>query len=421
MIKRQIEKWLKETSDIPQIISLFGLRQTGKTTLMDSFRKDYYPEALYYPLYDLVTLRRFEAHPEEWVLEIEAAYKKIEDQNKVLHVFVDEIQKIPAFFQALQGLYEKYKGKIKFWVWGSSARPLKRQRAETLAGRSFAKVLSPFSQAELLQTKSVIPLLFDTANLEKKITYQMPRDYINLFGKWIQQTMLPEPCLQEKLPLAQQILKAYQATYLENEIRRENLVQDIGTFEQFLALAASENTGIVNYAAKAKVLGISPHTVRTYYNILEDTFVCQELPAYSKSLRVEISKSPKIYFSDTGLARFVSGELGLPTESTPAFGFLFEGFAINEIFKQIEYHDLPWKTSYLRTRSGMEVDLILSQGAQRIAIEIKATRKISPAEYQPILNLIKMDPEIKYGIIFSLQPAPFKLAENIFNVPIWNL
>lgn len=421
MIQRQLEKWLLNNSNVPQIINFFGLRQTGKTTLMDKFRKEHYPNALHYPLYDLVILRRYESQPQDWVLEIEAAYKKVESEAKILHVFVDEIQKIPAFFQALQGLYEKYKGKIKFWTWGSSARPLKRQRAETLVGRSFAKVLWPFSQSELLQTESIVPFLFDLEALEKRINFQMPRDYLNIFGKWIQQTMLPEPCLQEDLALAQKILRSYQATYLENEIRRENLVQDIGTFERFLALAASENTGVVNYASKAKVLGVSPHTIRTYYGILEDTFICSSLPAYSKSLRVAISKSPKIFFSDTGLARFVSGELGLPVEGTSNFGFLFEGFTINEIFKQIEYHELNWKASYLRTRSGMEIDLILSQGAQRVAIEIKASHKISPSDYQALLNLMEMDPEIKYGIIFSLQAVPFKLAENIYNIPIWNL
>ncbi len=421
MIKRQLEEWLLKNEHFPQIISLFGLRQTGKTTLMDKFRKEHYPEALHYPLYDLVVLRRYESQPQEWVLEIEAMLKKFENEEKVLHVFIDEIQKIPAFFQALQGLYEKYKGKIKFWTWGSSARPLKRQRAETLAGRSFAKILWPFSQAELLQTESVVPLLFDPMALEKKMNFQIPRNYLNLFGKWIQQTMLPEPCLQEDLQLAQKILQSYKATYLENEIRRENLVQDIGAFDQFLSLAASENTGIVNYASKAKALGMSPHTIRAYYGILEDTFVCRSLPAYSKSLRVAISKSPKIYFSDTGLARFVSGELGLPVEGTAGFGFLLEGVAINEVFKQIEYYELPWKTSYLRTRSGMEVDLILSQGAQKIAVEIKASRKISKEDYQALLTLMEMDPEIKHGIVFSLQAAPFKLAKNIYNIPIWNL
>jgi predicted AAA+ superfamily ATPase len=420
MIARQLITWLESVANTPQIVQLFGLRQTGKTTLMDEFRKKY-PLALYYPLFDLVTLRKYEDEPERWVLEIEAELQKRQTEEFPLHVFVDEIQKIPDFFQAIQGLHDKFKGRIKFWIWGSSARPIKRSRAETLAGRSFAKVLWPFSQAELLSRKSALPYLFDQTALEKALEFSEPRDYQFSLVKWLQQTMLPEPCLQKETALAHQLLQSYQATYLENEIRRENLVQDIGVFEQFLALAASENTFIANHAAKAKVLGISPHTVKTYYGILEDTFVCRSLRAYSKSLRVQISKSPKIYFTDAGLARFIAGERGLPNAATPQFGVLIEGFVTNEIVKQIEYHGLPWKLSYLRTKAGMEVDLIITNGSQKIAAGIKSSTKIMPEDYQPIVNLMEMDPEIKYGIVFSRQAAPFQLAPNVFNFPIWNL
>jgi predicted AAA+ superfamily ATPase len=420
MIARQLLAWLKKVSKEPQVIHILGLRQTGKTTLMDTFRTNYLG-ALYYPLYDLVTLSRYTSRPEQWVLEIEAALKNWDQRKGALHVFVDEIQKIPAFFQGIQGLYEKHKGEVKFWIWGSSARPIKRQRAETLAGRGFSKVLWPLTQVELLGKTTALTNLFNPKKLEQILNYQEPREYSASLAKWFQQTMLPEPVLQNDLSLAQQLLQSYQATYLENEIRRENIVDDIGLFGQFLTLAASENGFIVNHAAKAKALGISPHTVKAYYGILEDTFVCQALPAYSKSLRVQISKSPKIYFTDTGLARFVSGERGLPDEMTRAFGQLIEGFVINELFKQIEYNDLPWKLSYLRTKAGMEVDLIVSQGATKIAAEIKATRKISPQDYQPLINLMQMDPQIKYGIVFSRQPVPFRLAPNIYNFPIWNL
>ncbi|MGB9521303.1 MAG: ATP-binding protein, partial [Anaerolineales bacterium] len=301
---------MHKVSDRPQIIHIMGLRQTGKTTLMDAFRKRF-PAALYYPLYDLVTLRKYESQPERWVFELEAALKKMGHKSR-LQVFVDEIQKIPTFFQALQGLYDTHKGKIKFWIWGSSARPLKRQRAETLAGRSLSKVLWPLSQTELLQKSSCLPYLFDPVKLECNLDMEEPRGYTLSLSRWIQQTMLPEPNLLEDKEQALELLSAYQATYLENEIRRENLVEDIGRFEQFLALAASENTRIIDYASKAKVLGVSPHTVKSYYGILEDTFVCKTLSAYSKSLRVQIRKSPKVYFSDTGFARFIAGEHGLP-------------------------------------------------------------------------------------------------------------
>lgn len=420
MIARQIETWLERVSENNKIIHLFGLRQTGKSTLFNHLRKTKYPNALYYPLHDFVTLRRYEGQPEKWVLEIEKALADRSSLEK-LHVFVDEVQKIPDFFQGLQGLYEEHREKVKFWIWGSSARVLKRKRAETLAGRSLHKTLWPLSQSELLKKPSPIPCLFNPDQLMKDIAIEEPRDYTQQLSHLFQQTLLPEPHLLKNPQDVDDLLTSYQATYVENEIRWENLVENIGLFERFLALAANEDTQIVNYSAKAKVLDVSYHTIKSYYWILEDTFVCKEIPAYSKSFRVQTAKSPKIYFTDTGLARFIVGERGLPHEGTQTFGKLIEGFVVNEILKQIEYHSLPWKLSYLRTKTGMEVDLIISAGKERIAVEIKSSQKIAPSDYKPILTLMEMDKEIKYGVVFSRQSAPFQLAPKIYNFPIWNL
>jgi predicted AAA+ superfamily ATPase len=121
------------------------------------------------------------------------------------------------------------------------------------------------------------------------------------------------------------------------------------------------------------------------------------------------------------LARFIAGERGLPAEATRQFGVLVEGWVVDEIIKQIEYHGLPWKLSYLRTKGGMEVDLIITNGSQKIAAEIKASTKVYPEDYQSIVNLMAMDPEIKYGVVFSRQAVPFCLAPNIYNFPLWNL
>lgn len=419
MIARQLEQWLRRVADHPQIVQIFGLRQTGKTTLMSSFRKQF-ANVFYYPLYDLVTLRKYESQPERLVLELEAAVQKSKKEDKI-HVFIDEIQKIPDFFQALQGLYEQYKEKIKFWIWGSSARPIKRQRAETLAGRSVSRVLWPLSQSEILLNESCVPYFFDKEQLAKKLIVNEPRGYKQFLMKAFQQTMLPEPHLLEDLTLAHELLQAYQATYLENEIRRENLADDIGRFEQFLSLAASENSQIVDYSSKAKVLGISPHTIKSYYGILEDTFVCKTVNAYSKSLRVQIRKSPKIYFSDAGLARFIAGERGLPAAGSSQFGFLVEAFAVMEIIKQIEYNGLPWKLAYFRTKTGIEVDLIVKSEKGKIGIEIKAAKKITQNDCRPLLALMELDSSIKYGIIISFQGTPLQIADNLLSFPIWNL
>ncbi|MBI1908766.1 MAG: ATP-binding protein [Deltaproteobacteria bacterium] len=420
MIERQLKAWLGEQVQNPQVVQIQGLRQTGKTTLMEQFREQF-PGSLHYPLQNLVILQRYRGEPERWVLEIEQELsKRAKETPAVLPVFVDEVQKIPAFYQAIQGLYDAHKGRIKFWIWGSSARPIKRNGAETLAGRVFTRILWPFSQSEVFQKESVVSHLAAPETLSSLGSAE-PIGYSEFLTRFFSQSLLPEPYLEEVREKSFAILESYQSTYLENEIRRENLVRDIGLFQRFLVLAASENGNNANYAAQAKVLGISPLTVQNYYHLLEDTFVCSLLPAYSQSFRVQVAKSPRICFSDVGLARFVAGERGLVHEGTAAYGKIFEPFVVMEVKKQIDYHQLPWKLFYFRTKTGVEVDLVVKAPGQTFACEIKSEKKIGPGDFRGIQKLMNLDPTIQHGIVFSLDPRMGPVAPRIYNVPVWNL
>jgi predicted AAA+ superfamily ATPase len=421
MISRQLESWLHANAKRSQVIHVMGLRQTGKTTLMDLVRRNF-KDSLHYPLHDLVTLRRYESQPETWVLELEGELEARRGTGKLpLHVFVDEVQKIPSFFQAIQGLYDKHKGVLKFWIWGSSAVPQKKRRAETLAGRVLIKTLWPLSQAELLGRESVVPLLTDPRQLRKAVTTREPRGYRAVLGKWLTHSLLPEPNQILSLSQAQDLLLSFQATYLENEIRRENLVKDIGIFEQIVSLAAGESGSIANFLKLGRTVGTSSHTVKSFFEILKDTFVCRILPAYSRSLRVQISKSPKHYFTDIGLARFVAGERSMLEKASVNFGRHLEGFVINELFKQVEYGSLPWKLNYLRTKTGVEANLIISSEDVKFAVEIKAASRIDGSDLRGMRKIMELDPSVAFGILVSMQPAPFDLGDKLYNVPIWCL
>lgn len=420
MIHRQLEGWLEKQISVPQIIQIQGLRQTGKTTLMNAFRQQF-PGAIHFPLQNLPILQRFEAEPQRFAIEIEQQLMRWKEKNREpLHVFVDEIQKVPLLYQALQGLYDSHKGKLKCWIWGSSARATKRKRAETLTGRILTKILWPLSQQEINNHESIIPHLLKPTTWIKHSVTELA-NYVEKLQQALLQSLLPEAYLAISHENAYALLESYQATYLENEIRRENWVSDIGLFQRFLILAATENGEIVNHAAKAKVLDISPITIKNYYNILEDTFVCKLLPAYSQSFRVQVSKSPKIYFTDTGLARFVAGHRGILYPETQPFGNAFESFVIMELFKQIEYYSLPWKLFYFRTKTGIEADCIIKTPEQTIVCEIKSTKKVSREHYKDIQKIFEMDRKISFGIVFSLDPRIGEIAPKIYNMPAWNL
>lgn len=419
MIKRQLFHWLEAVSERPQIVHIYGLRQTGKTTLMKHFR-GLLPGHLHYPLQNYVVLHRYESDVSGWIAEVEEALNRLE-HGETLHVFIDEVQKVPDLFQALQGLYDDHKGRVRFWIWGSSARPLKKKRAETLAGRFISRTLYPLSQAEITGAESRVPLLPDLPDSISQLDFQPHDDFAGYLSRCFERSMLPEPFLCDSDDEARDILDGYQASFIENEIRRERLVADIGTFSRFVRVAASEDGSTTNHSSVAKDLGVSPNTIRTFHDILADTFVTTPIGPYSRRLRVQVCKSPKIYFADTGLARFISGERGMPSRDSSRFGKLFESYVVNEILKQREYAGLPWQLSFLRTRHGREVDLILSDGHRSCAVEIKCKYRVSRSDCRNIEYLMSVDPSITHGVVISLQGAPLRIGENIFNFPAWNL
>lgn len=410
-----MDAWLKTVAAKPQITHVSGMRQTGKTTLLRRFIAGVDP-AVSFDLQDLVTLRRYEDAPEDWAAEIEAA---ILSSRKRLNVFVDEIQKIPEFLQALQGLYDRHKGRVKFWICGSSAVALKRRKAETLAGRVLARVLYPFSQTELLNRPSIVPRLF-SASWKRNVPPE-PKGYKQTLCGWLTRSLLPEPCLQSKDADAFELLENYSATYVENEIRREGVVSDVGTFGKFLMLAGGYNGGIVNYTTLSTALGVSGNTVKSYYALLEDTFVCKSLTAFSGSAKVQVSKSPKIYFADAALARVLAGSRHAVRPETPDFGAALECFVINELSKQIAYLNLPWKLSYFRTGTGVEVDAVIECAGKAIAIEIKSTSRPTQKDAAGIRRLMALEPRVKSGIVLCLAPGVREISPRIHTLPIWSI
>lgn len=421
MIQRILRGWLDQQAQKKQITEVVGLRQVGKTTLMESVAPSCRPH-LHYRFQDLVTLRRYEAQPELWADEVNQFIVSTRKAGALPHIFVDEVQKIPAIYQALQGLYDRHKGGAKFWVWGSSARAQKRQKAETLAGRVLSRHLWPLCQQELLETTSCVPLLSEPARLTSQFV-AAPRAYErSLCTKYLSQSLLPEPHLEDRYEDALELLVNYQASYLENEIRRENLVSDIGNFERFLRLAASLNGGCPNLSEMGRTLSLSPNTVQAYYRILIDTFVVLELPAFSASIKVQMAKRPRLFFVDTGLARSLAGVRHVPALGTGEFGQLFESWAITEIIKQLSYNALPWQTYYLRTKNGKELDLVIvPEPGRAIAVELKGSSQVQAKHLKHIRAFMQADKRFTHGIVISLDPRCAEIEPGIFNLPAWYL
>lgn len=329
---------------VKQSCFLLGPRQTGKSTLLKSL----FPakDCLYYDLLQSEEYYRLSAEPSALREEV------LSRDRGVRHIIIDEIQRIPELLNEVQHLIERRAG-VQFLLSSSSARKLKRSHANLLAGRAVTRYLFPLTSGELGNDFSL--------------------------GKSLQYGSLPAVYLDRSAENRMDILRTYVDTYLREEIELEAQVRQIGTFVRFLQYAASENGNSLNYSNIARETGTSSQTIRSYFQILEDTLIGFFLLPYARSQRKRLSMHPKFYFFDTGVVRALSGKLTVPLRrGTVEYGRAFEHFMILEVVRMIHYLRKDFRVSHYRTEAGAEVDLVIEtpRGAT-IAVEIKGTDRIA--------------------------------------------
>ena len=302
-------------------------------------------------------------------------------------IIIDEIQKIPKLLDVVHQLIQKRK--LKFALTGSSVRKLKAGSANLLAGRAFLYKLFPLTSLEL----------------KNKFTL----DQILQFGS------LPEVINLKSKKNKIRYLNAYVHTYLKEEIVSEQIIRNIEPFRHFLEVAGQCNGTILNHSKIAREAGIDYKNSQRYFEILEDTLLGFHLPAFSMSIRKQQNKANKFYLFDLGVARALAGLLNVQVQpSTYSFGNCFEHFIITEIYRLNEYFESHYKLSYFQSKDGLEIDLILQKGYEKIFIEIKSKKRVLSKDSN-VLKLIKKDiPKAKY-FLFSLDKTTRK-EDGIFIV-----
>lgn len=321
---------------------LFGARNTGKSTLLEQVFAP--SETKFFDLLDQDLEARFISRPNDLYDMVKAL------PDNIKYVVIDEVQKVPALLNVVHRLM-KDKQKV-FLMSGSSARKLRQEGVNLLAGRAFVYNLYPFCHLELK----------DKFELNSALAWGT----------------LPEvfTCADEQEK--KEFLMAYAHTYLKEEIAQEQLVRNLNPFRKFLEVAAQSNGKIINYSNIARDVNVDDKTVRNYFSILEDTLLGFILEPYEKSIRKRVNKKPKFYFFDTGITRALARQLTIQLEpGTSVYGDFFETFIINEFVRLTSYFRKDYKLSYLQTTSGQEIDLIIERpGEKLLLIEIKSTREI---------------------------------------------
>lgn len=363
---------------------LFGPRQCGKSTLIESWLVQAGLASTSFQV-DLLKSDLFLKYSKDPALFREEVLHRV-SAGGTTTVFVDEIQKIPPLLDEIQHLMGKTG--CQFILSGSSARKLKRGGANMLAGRAIQKFLFPFVYEEV---KSQF-------QLEKALQYGL----------------LPAVFLRETESV-RSILNTYAQTYLREEIQMEGLVRNLPGFSRFLDVACAQFTEITNYTSIGSECGVNARSVQGFYDILEDTLIGFRLPGFDRSVRKQLSSSPKFYFFDNGVTNAVN-HLLQESLSPVIAGKLFEQWLMNEVRAFLSYRESDTEMYYWRTNNEAEIDLILARHKQpEVAIEFKYRKSIGAGDVNAFRGF-STEYDLAQKMVVCLATEPYQRG-NILILP----
>ncbi len=346
MIKREITPELQQAAKEYPVVTIIGPRQSGKTTLA----KETFPKHHYCSLED-PDIRRFATEDPRAFLKSVTSY-----------AILDEIQRVPELLSYIQTLVDSDDRKGRFILTGSHQLRLNAEISQSLAGRTAILTLLPLTISEVstvVAVKNKDKLIFDGF---------FPRIY------------------KDKINPTRAYAN-YFRTYVERDIRQLINLKNVAQFEKFMKLLAGRVGQVLNLNSLANDVGTSNTTLKEWISILEASFIIFRLEPYFENFGKRVIKSPKIYFTDTGLLAYLLDiESPKMVSRDPLIGNIFENLVILEILKKRLNQGLKPNLYFFRDSNGLEVDLILKQGRELTAIEIKSSETFNRAFAKGIIK-----------------------------------
>lgn len=346
-IKRKIESTILEAAKYFPVITVTGPRQSGKTTML----KQIFPHLHYYSLEDLDT--------RSFAMEDPVRFLHLHEDGMIL----DEVHNYPELLSYIQGIVDEQPQK-KFVLSGSSNFALLKKVSQSLAGRSGVFELMPLSIEEV---KGQI-------------------EYVDDADQLLYQGLYPAVCSCKNIPKF--LYPSYLKTYLERDVRDLLNVKDIRLFNMFLKLCAGRIGSVFNASEIAGEIGVSSKTIQAWVSILQASYVVYLLPPYFENSRKRLTKSPKMYFCDTGLACTL---LGIESAEQLAFdkmrGHLFENLIVVELLKRRLNEGKESNLYFYRDSNQNEVDILVNNGSSLDAIEVKSAMTYNPSFEKALLKV----------------------------------
>jgi uncharacterized protein len=341
-----------------QSFFLFGPRGTGKSTWL----KAHYADAYWIDLLKPEIYRLFSTHPER--LE-----KILDERPEQKVVVIDEIQKVPDLLNVVHRMIEEKRG-YQFILTGSSARKLKREGVNLLAGRAFLKYLAPFFAAEL----------GSDFNLAQNMKLGM----------------LPL-VLDSSQP--QEVLRAYVGIYLKEEVQNEGIVRNVGDFARFLETMSFSHAAVINASTISRDCQVARKTVDNFLQILEDLLLAFRLDVFRHKAKRELSSHQKFYYFDAGVYQSLRPQnlYGVETEKE---GAALEGLVAQHLKAWAMAQRENYQLHFWRTQSKVEVDFIVTGPDCFLALEVKNGTTVHPADFRGLHTFVADYPSAKPILLY---------------------
>ena len=367
-IERSISSTLINSLKIFPSITLTGPRQSGKTTLC----RHLFPDLPYINMENIQTSLLFKENPVGYLNSFSGG------------VIIDEAQIEPDLFKALQVVIDEdiHSGKTrKFIITGSSNISIMSKVAESMAGRTAPLTLLPLSTKEISNYKNS----------------KIAANELMYFGGYPKIWVTP-------LNSKELILQSYMDTYVQRDLRQLLNVKDLNKFIKFLGLCAGRIGTELNRNSLAVETGVTNATIDSWISVLEASYVIWLLTPWSTNINKRLTKSPKLYFYDTGLLCTLLGiNDAKQLENYPIKGAIFENMVVNNFVKKAFNEGKKPRLSFYRDKTGREIDLILEEGDGLRLFEIKASTGYNPDYFKNIRYFEKTFPDkvISSAIIYD--------------------
>ncbi len=352
------------------VVALLGPRQCGKSTLAKLILSQV-ESSLYLDL------------------ESPADFAKLQDPeaffeaNRERLICIDEVQRYPQLFAVLRSVVDRNPRNGQFLLLGSASRELLAQSSETLAGRIYYLELTPFQVREIPGAAEQLTTLWGRGGFPRSFLAKDDRASYSWRRAFIQ-------------------------TYLERDIPQFGIKIPSRKIERFWRMCAHSHGQLFNASKLGGALEMTHHSVRSYLDILDQTFMMRVLMPFEINLKKRLVKSPKIYVRDTGILHAL-----LQIESRddlfghPVYGLSWESFVLESIMNA--YPD--WQATFYRTATGSELDLILQKGQKIIAIECKSSS--SPVLARGNVEAINSLP-LKACFVVAPVASEYPIRENVW-------